>query len=95
MEEFSAPEGSYDMVLGLSILHLLEDTGAAIAKVHRMLKPGGVFITSTACLGDRMKWFGYVAPVGSFLGLIPMSFTTTSHIAVTADNEKSPHHRQN
>ena len=69
---FSAPDESFDGVLGLSILHLLEDREAAIAKVHRMLKPGGVFVTSTACLGDSLRWFGYVAPLGSALGLIPL-----------------------
>ena len=33
-------------MLGLSILHLLKDRAAAIEKVHRMLKPGGVFINA-------------------------------------------------
>ena len=28
-------------------------------------------MTSTACLGDTMKWFELVGPVGRFLGLIP------------------------
>ncbi len=69
---FSAPDESFDGVLGLSILHLLEDPEAAIEKVHRMLKPGGIFVTSTACLGDSMRWFGYVAPLGSALGMIPL-----------------------
>ncbi len=36
-----------DMVLGLSILHLLENKAEVMAKVHRMLKPGGVFVAST------------------------------------------------
>ena len=51
IEEYSAPDQSLDAVLGLSILHLLENKEEAIAKVHRMLKPGGIFVTSTACLG--------------------------------------------
>ena len=64
--------GRYDMVLGLSILHLLKDRQAVIAQVYEMLKPGGRFVSSTACLGDSMKWFGYVAPLGRALGLLPM-----------------------
>ncbi len=64
--------GRYDMVLGLSILHLLKDRQAVIARVYEMLKPGGRFVSSTACLGDSMKWFGYVAPLGRALGLLPM-----------------------
>ncbi len=71
IEGFSAPEGRFDAVLGLSILHLLDDRAAVIAKVHRMLKPGGVFVSNTACLGDTMKWFKLVGPLGAALGLIP------------------------
>jgi len=64
--------GRYDMVLGLSILHLLKDRQAVIRRVYEMLKPGGRFVSSTACLGDSMKWFGYIAPLGRALGLLPV-----------------------
>ena len=37
-----------------------------------MLKPGGVFVSSTACLGDTMKFFELIAPIGKFLGLMPL-----------------------
>ena len=62
----------------LSILHLLENKEEVIAKVHRMLKPGGIFATSTACLGDTMKYIKLIAPIGKFLGLMPLVkvFTT-------------------
>ncbi len=78
IDEFGAADQSFDAVLGLSILHLLENKDAAIAKVHKMLKPGGVFVTSTACLGDTMKFFKVIAPIGKRLGLFPLVkvFTT-------------------
>ena len=60
----TAPEGRYDVVLGLSILHLLADKDAVIAKVFGMLKPGGVFISSTTCIGDTMGLFKVIAPLG-------------------------------
>jgi SAM-dependent methyltransferase len=63
---------SYDMVLGLSILHLLRDRQAAIAKAFTVLKPGGRFVSSTACIGDVVRWMGLVAPAGRILGLLPM-----------------------
>ncbi len=72
IEDLTVADETFDVVLGLSILHLLEDKEAAIAKVYKMLKPGGIFVTSTACLGDTMKWFQIVAPIGKFLGLIPV-----------------------
>jgi ubiquinone/menaquinone biosynthesis C-methylase UbiE len=71
VEDLRVPNESIDAVLALSLLHLLEDKEAAIAKIHAMLKPGGVFVSSTACLGDTMKWFKLVGPIGQFLGVIP------------------------
>ena len=72
IEDIKVADQSFDAVLGLSILHLLEDKEAVIARIYDLLKPGGVFVTSTACLGDRMKWFRFVAPIGRFVGLIPL-----------------------
>ena len=53
-------------------MHLLENKEEVIAKVHKMLKPGVIFVTSTMCLGDNMKWFKVIAPIGKFLGLMPL-----------------------
>ncbi|MCP4316545.1 MAG: class I SAM-dependent methyltransferase, partial [Hyphomicrobiales bacterium] len=78
---FDVPDQTFDAVLGLSILHLLEDKEEAIAKVHRMLKPGGVFVTSTACIGDTMKFFKVIGPIGKSLGLMPyVSVFTTKEL---------------
>lgn len=71
IEEFDAPDASFDVILGLSILHLLEDRKAAIAKVYRLLKPGGIFVSSTACIADMAPFFKYIAPAGRALGLLP------------------------
>ncbi len=72
IEALTVADQSIDMALGLSILHLLEDKEAAIARVRRLLKPGGFFVTSTVCLGDNMKWFKIIGPVGKFFGLMPL-----------------------
>ena len=78
IEELTVPDESFDVVLGLGILHLLDNKKEVIAKVYKMLKPGGVLITSTACLGDTMKWFKVIAPIGRFLRLIPLVKVFTS-----------------
>ncbi len=87
IEGVSVPDQSLDAVLGLSILHLLEDKERAIEKVHRMLKPGGVFVTSTTCLGDSLKFFKLIAPVGKLFGLMPLLrvFTTGELVASLTD----------
>ncbi len=72
IEDLNAPDESVDVVMGHSILHLLEDRDAAIAKVYRLLKPGGVFVTNTVCLGDRMRFFKYILPIGRAVGLAPL-----------------------
>ncbi len=51
IESLNSPERSFDVVMGHSVLHLVEDRDAVFARVHDLLKPGGVFIASTACLG--------------------------------------------
>lgn len=78
IDDFSVGDQTFDAVLGLSILHLVEDRDAVVARVHAMLRPGGVFVSSTACLGDGMKWFRLIAPIGEFLRVIPLVkiFTT-------------------
>jgi len=83
IEVIRIPDQSLDAVLGLSILHLLEDKEGAISKIQRMLKPGGLFVTSTSCIGDSMKFFKIIAPVGKFLGLMPLVkvFTTEELVA--------------
>ena len=72
MEHYQAPAGSVDMVLALSLLHLLEDKESAIGKIYTMLKPGGIFVSSTACLGKKFWWMQLIAPIGRVLGLLPL-----------------------
>ena len=71
LEEITPPEGGFDAVLGHSILHLLPDREAAISQVFALLKPGGVFISSTTCMAKG----GFLKPLlwaGNKIGLLPM-----------------------
>ncbi len=71
VEDFKAPDGSYDMVLALNLVHLLPERAAALTKIHRLLKPGGLFVSSTVCLADRMWFLRPVIPVMQWLGKAP------------------------
>ena len=66
------PDGSIDAVMGHNLLHLLENKEQVIADVHRKLKTGGLFVTSTACIGDMMFLFRLIIPVGRSLRLFPL-----------------------
>lgn len=74
IDDLPVADGRFDMVLGLSILHLVADRDAVIGKVHRMLRPGGFFVSSAACVADMGIWglLKYIAPAGRALGLLPM-----------------------
>jgi len=72
IEEMSAPDQTYDAILGLSILHLLENREDTLYRVHKMLKPDGIFVSSTVCIGDTMKWFKFIGPIGKLFGLMPL-----------------------
>jgi ubiquinone/menaquinone biosynthesis C-methylase UbiE len=65
-------ESCYDVIMAHNLLHLLKDPQAAITAAYRGLKPGGVLVTSTACIGDMSWYFRIIAPVAHFIGLIPL-----------------------
>ena len=71
-DENDVPDASVDAVMAHNLLHLLEDREQVIADVHRMLRTGGVFVTSTACLGDMTFLFRLIIPVGRFLRMFPL-----------------------
>ncbi|WEJ58188.1 class I SAM-dependent methyltransferase [Devosia sp. FJ2-5-3] len=71
IEALALESNSFDMVMAMSVLHLLEDKNQAIRTVHRVLKPGGYFVSSTACVAEMIPLFGLVAPLGKRLGLLP------------------------
>jgi 2-polyprenyl-3-methyl-5-hydroxy-6-metoxy-1,4-benzoquinol methylase len=45
---------SFDKITAFSIIHLLEDREKVIRRICELLKPGGLFISETACFKDRM-----------------------------------------
>lgn len=78
IDDLSIDNSSLDAVLGLSILHLVDSRDAIIFKVFQILKPGGIFVSSTACLGGTMKYFKLIAPIGHRLGVLPVLRVFTS-----------------
>ncbi|MFW8595472.1 class I SAM-dependent methyltransferase [Cribrihabitans neustonicus] len=54
------PEGPFDTVMAFNLLHLLPDLDAALAGIAARLKPGGLFISKTPCLGEAKGTFKYI-----------------------------------
>jgi len=82
IEALDVPDHTYDVVMGHSILHLLKDKEVIISKVYDMLKPGGVFVTSTVCAGGKMHILKVILPIGNVFGLLPFAkFFTPEELA--------------
>lgn len=66
-------DASADLVSACSLLHLVEDRPATLARIFRLLRPGGTFVTSTVCLAESwipygplltiLRWAGKAPPV--------------------------------
>lgn len=65
------PEGSFDAVLAFNLLHLLAARPSVFARVHRLLKPGGLFITKTPCLSEMNVLIRLAVPLMRMVGKAP------------------------
>lgn len=66
------PDASYDCVCAYNLIHLVPDPGALVRAVHRVLKPGGAFVSSTACLGGTwLPPYALILPLMRWLGKAP------------------------
>ncbi len=75
LQDANADAESIDAVLGLNVIHLIKDRAAVIEEVARILKPGGVFVSSTGCLGNSyLRFIKLLAPIAKLLGLMPDFF---------------------
>lgn len=77
-------KASFDKITAFSIIHLLEDSQKAIQRIHELLKPGGLFISETACFKEGMNFktrFEFTAfRILRLLGMFPLHlnmFTTS------------------
>jgi 2-polyprenyl-3-methyl-5-hydroxy-6-metoxy-1,4-benzoquinol methylase len=62
---------SYNVILAFSVLHLLEDTQKVMQRINQLLKPGGLFISETPCLGERTAFLSMLLFLLSKTGLVP------------------------
>jgi 2-polyprenyl-3-methyl-5-hydroxy-6-metoxy-1,4-benzoquinol methylase len=63
------PDGAFDLVLSIEGIEHLENPSAFVREVHRLLRPGGIFLLTTpniASLRSRIRYFG-----GSFYNCDP------------------------
>lgn len=77
----SVPEGAYDVVMAFNLLHLCPDLPGTLSWAHDRLKPGGLLISKTGCLGNRMNWLRPVIWAMQVVGKAPyVNFLTTDKL---------------
>ena len=74
---------TYDVILAFNILHLLEDARKAVERASELLKPGGLMVSSTPCLGETGIVLRTLLPLVSKVGIL--SYLRTFRIAEMRD----------
>jgi 2-polyprenyl-3-methyl-5-hydroxy-6-metoxy-1,4-benzoquinol methylase len=64
--------GSFDVVMAFYVLHFCEDIDEVFRRIYDLLKPGGLFILETACLGEKSIITGKLIRLGGKLGFLPL-----------------------
>jgi ubiquinone/menaquinone biosynthesis C-methylase UbiE len=73
--------GRFNVVMAFYVLHLCEDIDQVFRRIHDILKPGGLFILETACLGEKNKIIGKLIRFGGKLRFLPLiNLLTTKQI---------------
>ena len=64
--------GSFDVVMAFYVLHFFEDIDEVVRRIHELLKPDGLFISETVCLGAKNKIMGKFVRIAGKLGFLPL-----------------------
>jgi SAM-dependent methyltransferase len=68
---------SFDVVMAMNLLHLLDDLPARLQRIRELVRPRGLFISKTPCIGDQSLALRMVIPVLRAAGLAPyVNFVT-------------------
>lgn len=72
-------DASFDALLAFNVLHYIEDLPPLFERIQQLLKPGGVFISSTACVRQRRSLMRMLVSIAKKIRLVPqMHFFTSS-----------------
>ena len=64
-------EGSFDAVLAYNVLCYVDNPGEVLARIRALLKPGGLFLSATDCLGEQITKVGIKKFWKSHTGSMP------------------------
>ncbi|MFC2035395.1 class I SAM-dependent methyltransferase [Chloroflexota bacterium] len=62
---------SFNVILAFRILHMLEDIQEIMHRIHELLKTGGIFISVSACMGDKRSLLSILVFLASKMRIVP------------------------
>ena len=62
---------TFDVILAFNVLHYIDDMPSLIQRINSLLKPNGIFISSTACLKEKRSFLSYLLLLLAKLGIMP------------------------
>jgi len=63
---------SFNVILAFRILHMLGNPEAVVRRINELLKPGGVFISVTACMGGQKAFLSTLVFLANKIGILPL-----------------------
>jgi 2-polyprenyl-3-methyl-5-hydroxy-6-metoxy-1,4-benzoquinol methylase len=66
-------KGSYDAALAWGILHLVDDRNLVVKRINELLKPGGVLVSATECMGEKKTPTTSLLSFLMKIGIFPIS----------------------
>lgn len=80
---------NYDVIISLYVLHLIDDVKPIITQIYNLLAPGGIFISSTVCFGEKRSFLFYLLRFFHKTGLIPeLSLYKCKELIKLIENER-------
>ncbi len=64
-------KNSFDAVLAINILYFLENASENIRIIYELLKPGGLFISATDCIGENISLMNRIKHFLGSIGILP------------------------
>ncbi len=80
-------ECSFDAVTAFNVLYFIRDLDGLLGRIHDLLKPGGVFLSVTDCIGEKATLKTAIEVFLSRLGVFPyLNPLSTSDLLESVEN---------
>jgi 2-polyprenyl-3-methyl-5-hydroxy-6-metoxy-1,4-benzoquinol methylase len=84
VDDAGLARASFDVVMAMNLLHLVPDLPSELRLIQRLVRPGGLFISKTPCVGDQGLAVRLAIPLMRAVGVAPyVNFVTER--SLTAD----------